>query len=101
MNQRVYVTGLGAVSPVGLDLDSTWESLILGKSGINQISSFETSELLTTIAAEITDFDPIGILGLKESARIDRFVQLACVASLEAVSNSNLEINSSNCMFFT
>ena len=97
MNQRVYVTGLGAVSPVGLDLDSTWESLINGKSGINQISSFETSELLTTIAAEITDFDPIGILGLKESARMDRFVQLACVASLEAVSNSNLEINSSNC----
>ena len=97
MNQRVYVTGLGAVSPVGLDLDSTWESLIHGKSGINQISSFETSELLTTIAAEITDFDPIGILGLKESARMDRFVQLACVASLEAVSNSNLEINSSNC----
>ena len=66
MNQLVYVTGLGAVSPVGLDLDSTWESLILGKSGINQISSFETSELLTTIAAEITDFDPIGNLGLKE-----------------------------------
>ena len=96
MNQRVFVTGLGAVSPVGLNLCSTWESLIHGKSGINQISSFDTENLLTTIAAEIPDFDPVSILGLKESARMDRFVQLACVASLEAVAHANLDINPSN-----
>ncbi|MFL2762208.1 MAG: beta-ketoacyl-ACP synthase II [Dehalococcoidia bacterium] len=96
MNQRVFVTGLGAVSPVGLNLNSSWESLIQGKSGINQISSFDTENLLTTIAAEIPDFDPVSILGLKESARMDRFVQLACVASLEAVAHANLDINPSN-----
>ena len=96
MHQRVFITGLGAVSPVGLNLDFTWQSLINGKSGVNHISSFDTEGLPTTIAAEISDFDPVGILGLKESSRMDRFVQLACVASLEAVEQANLVINSEN-----
>ena len=92
MTNRVVITGIGIVSPVGLDRAKTWKHLLAGKSGIDQISSFDTEGLQTTIAAEVKDFDPEGPLGKKQARRMDRFAQLGAVASLEAVEHSNIKI---------
>ena len=97
MSERVFVTGYGAVSPVGLTSKSTWENLCDGVSGIDHIASFDTEGYETTFAAEITDFDPDQYVGRKQARRMDRFVQLAAASSLEALENSGLKINSSNC----
>tara|TARA_A100001037_G_scaffold287657_1_gene297427 strand:- start:64930 stop:66219 length:1290 start_codon:yes stop_codon:yes gene_type:complete len=93
---KVVVTGIGIVSPVGLDRETTWNSIVKGQSGINTINSFDTEGLETTIAAQVNDFDPTNYISLKESKRMDRFVQFAVAASLEAVSQADLNINSSN-----
>ena len=67
MQAEVSVTGIGIVSPVGLDTQSTWSSLIKGKSGINTIRSFDTTDFSTTIAGEIPDFDPLNYLDRKQA----------------------------------
>ncbi len=92
MSSRVVITGIGIVSPVGLDRATTWKSLLAGKSGIDHISSFDTDGFRTTIAAEVKGFDPEGTLGKKQARRMDRFTQLGAVASLEAVEHSNIKI---------
>ena len=58
MSNRVFVTGLGAITPVGLDIVDTWGSLISGKSGIGKITSFDAENYKTQIAAEVTNFEP-------------------------------------------
>ena len=93
---RVVVTGIGMVSPLGLDRESTWEGLVEGRSGVDQITSFDTCGYTTTIAAEVKDFEPESLLGRKEARRMDRFVQLAVVAALEAQSHAGLSINGNN-----
>lgn len=96
MSNRVFVTGLGAITPVGLNLADTWESLIAGKSGIDTITSFDAENYKTQIAAEVTDFDPAEYLEKKQVRRLDRFVQFAVGAALQAVDHANLKINSGN-----
>ena len=96
MKRRVVVTGLGAVSPVGLTRDSTWESLIAGKSGIDRISSFDAEELESTIAGEVTGFDATDHVSRKEARRMDRFVQLAAAATLEAAGQARVSSNGTN-----
>ena len=93
---RVVVTGVGAVSPVGLDADSTWKNLLAGKSGADQITSFDTDGYGTTIAAEVKGFDADGLLGRKEARRMDRFVQLGAGAALEAVEDAGVVITDDN-----
>ena len=93
---KVVITGIGIVSPVGIDRETTWNSITRGHSGIATIDSFDTDGLETTIAAQVNNFDPTNYISLKESRRMDRFVQLSVAASLEAVNQSNLEINTSN-----
>lgn len=93
---KVVITGIGIVSPVGLDKESTWKNLLQGKTGIDTIQSFDPNTLETTIAAEIPDFDPIERIGKKESRRMDRFVQFGVVAALEAVDDAKLRINNQN-----
>ena len=68
MKNRVVVTGIGVVSPLGLDRPSTWENLVAGKSGVEQISSFDAEGYRTTIAAEVKDFDAASFVGRKGSA---------------------------------
>tara|TARA_Y100001936_G_scaffold60222_1_gene59365 strand:+ start:4304 stop:5539 length:1236 start_codon:yes stop_codon:yes gene_type:complete len=92
MSKKVMVTGLGLVTPIGNQVDITWNNLINGKSGIDYIKSFDPEEYETKIAAEVKEFDPSEILGRKESKRLDRFSQFACVASKEAVNHSGLDI---------
>ena len=97
MKNRVVVTGIGIVSPLGLDRQSTWHSLIAGKSGVAPITSFDTEGYRTTIAAEVKGFDAAAFVGRKEARRMDRFVQLGAVAALEAVEHAGLKVTSDNC----
>jgi 3-oxoacyl-[acyl-carrier-protein] synthase II len=87
------VTGLGALTPVGLDAPSTWKALVAGQSGIGPITQFDASGLATRIAGEVTGFDPVEALGSKRTHRSARFSQLAIVAAREAVADSGLDID--------
>jgi 3-oxoacyl-[acyl-carrier-protein] synthase II len=87
---RVVVTGMGVVTPLGLDVQTTWDAMIAGKSGVARITQFDPSRLTTTIAAEVKDFDSSAVLDRKEQRRNDRYVQLALVASREAMSQAGL-----------
>ena len=92
MADRVVVTGIGLVTPVGSDRKTTWDSLLEGKSGIDYISLFDAEGFESRIAAEVNDFDAAPILGRKEARRLDRFAQFACVAALEAVEDAGLDM---------
>ncbi|MDE2842905.1 MAG: beta-ketoacyl-ACP synthase II [Chloroflexota bacterium] len=90
--QRVFVTGLGVISPLGLEIQSTWESISAGKSGIDFITAFDTEGFDTTFAAEVKGFDPEAYLERKESRRMDRFAQFAAVAAQEACRNAGIDL---------
>ena len=92
MTERVVVTGIGLVTPIGLDRKSTWDSLIEGKSGIDYISLFDAEGYESRIAGEVNEFDATAALGRKEAKRLDRFAQFACVAALEALEHANLNM---------
>ena len=92
MRRRVVVTGLGCISPIGNNLPDTWSALISGKSGAGPITHFDASRHKTQFACEVKGFDPVSILGGKESRRMDRFCQFAVVAALEALTHSGLSI---------
>jgi beta-ketoacyl-acyl-carrier-protein synthase II len=91
-DQRVVVTGIGAVTPNGLDLASTWEAVRSGKSGIGPIRGFDASALEVRIAGEVRGFDPVAHLGRKEARRADRNAQLALVAAEQALCAADLAI---------
>ena len=93
---RVVITGLGMVSPLGLDVAANWEALISGKSGITNITLFDASKLATRFAGEVKGFEPTSYINRKEARRMDRFAQLAVVASQQAVKQANLNIDDSN-----
>lgn len=94
--RRVVVTGLGAVTPVGANIESSWAAMLAGKSGIAQISRFDTTGYACRIAGEATDFSPEGIIEPKELKKMDRFIQMGMVAGIEAVEDSGLEITDEN-----
>ena len=96
MKRRVAVTGVGMVSPVGLDTAETWEALIQGRSGVGHVTRFDTSKFPTKIAAEVKGFDPLLYLTVKEVRKMDLFIQYAISASDYAVNASGLEINAEN-----
>ena len=89
--QRVFITGVGIVSPLGLDAESTWEGLVAGKSGIDYITAFDTESFDTRIAGEVKGFDPERYLERKDARRMDRFAQLAAVAAREACHQAQLD----------
>ena len=92
MTDRVVVTGIGLVTPVGLNSESTWNSLVDGRSGIDYISLFDAEGYESRIAGEVDNFDASAALGRKEAKRLDRFSQFACVAALEALEHANLNM---------
>lgn len=91
-SERIVVTGLGAVSPIGAGVDATWEAALAGRSGIAPISRFDASELPVRFAGEATDEVDLGDLPEKETRRFDRFVRLALAAAREAVRDAALEV---------
>jgi 3-oxoacyl-[acyl-carrier-protein] synthase II len=93
MSRRVVVTGLGVVSPVGKDVNTFWNSLCSGKSGISRIESFDASNYPSRIAGEIKDIDFSGIVEPKEVNRTDRNILFALFAAEQAVRDSGLDLN--------
>src|SRR6266851_3205891 len=89
--RRVVVTGLGAVTPVGGDARSTWQSAVEGRSGIDFIRSFDASAFPVRVAAEVKDFDPTTVASIREVRRLDRNVLLALAAATEAVADAGLD----------
>jgi len=89
--RRVVVTGLGALSPLGNDVASTWEGMVTGRSGIATITRFEPSRTKTTIAGELKGFDPEALFEKREARRMDRYVQVYLAAAVQAIADSGLD----------
>jgi len=96
LNRRVVVTGVGLVTPLGIGVTETWESLCAGKSGVGDITRFDVSNYQTRIAAEVKDFHAEDFLPKKEAKRTERFIAYAVAAARMAIENSGLVINGSN-----
>jgi 3-oxoacyl-[acyl-carrier-protein] synthase II len=90
--RRVVITGLGMVSSLGLDVDSSWEALIAGKSGVNEITLFDTTGYPVHFACELKDFDPTVWIDRKAARRMDRFAQIVLAAAHQAHQDSGLDI---------
>lgn len=89
---RVVITGLGAITPVGLSTDDVWDSVINGRSGIAPITQFDTSELRCQFAGEVRGFDPADYLEKKEVRRTDPVIQFTVAAAREAMKDSDLRM---------
>ena len=96
MKRRVVITGLGAITPLGNDVESFWNSIKLGENGIDEISLFNAENLKVKMVAEVKNFDVNNFIDKKESKRMDRYTQFALIASDEAIKDSNLDLNSLN-----
>jgi len=94
MSKRVVITGLGAVTPVGNNVKTFWDSLLAGKSGVDKITAFDSTNYPTKIAGEVKDIDFTGIVDQKEVNRTDRFILLAVHAADEAIKDSGLNLAS-------
>jgi 3-oxoacyl-[acyl-carrier-protein] synthase II len=90
VSRRVVITGLGAITPLGHDVASTWEALKAGKSGIRRITAWDPSNYATHFAGEVLDFDPLKYMERREARRMDRVTQFATVAAAEALRDSQL-----------
>ena len=95
-SRRVVITGMGAISPLGLDVPTTWQNLIDGKSGIGPITRFDTTGLGVTFAGEAHGFDPLNYMTAKEARRSDRFTQFAIAALEEVLAQSGLIVDDHN-----
>lgn len=90
---RVVITGVGAITPLGLNVADTWQGLLAGRSGIDHIKRFDTSELQTTFAGEVKGFDPANYIDKKEIRRLDPYLQFAIAAAQEAVADAKLDFS--------
>ena len=89
--RRVVVTGIGIVSPVGNDLDSSWKNIVNGVSGIDHITMFDATNYATKFAGEVKNFSTEGFFDAKEARRTDRFIQLGVVAGVQAIRDSGID----------
>ena len=94
--KRVVVTGLGAITPLGNDVETTWENAIAGKSGAGPITHFDASLFKTRFACEVKDFNPADLFDPKEARKYDRYSQLAVHAAKEAMADSKLDLEKEN-----
>ncbi|SHE72149.1 beta-ketoacyl-ACP synthase II [Clostridium fallax] len=94
MERRVVITGMGAVTPIGNNVESFWNGIRSGKCGINEIDTFDITEQKVKLAALVKDFKPEDFIDRKEARRMDRFCQLALAAATEAMEDSGLDLNS-------
>ncbi|EJL26753.1 beta-ketoacyl-ACP synthase II [Brevibacillus sp. BC25] len=91
--EKVVVTGMGVISPIGNTVNQFWNSLVQGKSGISHIDTFDTTRNKTKIAGLVRDFDPVERFGRKEARRMDRFCQFALAAVEEALEDAELRLD--------
>jgi len=94
--ERIVITGMGTVNPLGLTVAETWKNVTNGVSGVGPITLFDSSPLLVHIAAEVKGFDPANYMDAKEARRRDRFEQLTSAAAKEAIHSSGLEVTEAN-----
>lgn len=94
--KRVVVTGLGAVTPIGKDVETTWNNAINGVSGAGPITQFDASKFKTQFACEVKDFDPGQYFDRKELRKADRYTQLAVAASEQCIADSNMDFEKEN-----
>jgi 3-oxoacyl-[acyl-carrier-protein] synthase II len=92
--RRVVITGLGAVTPLGRDVESTWDGLVAGRSGAGEITQFDSSGYAVHFACEVKDFDPTEYIDRKQARRMDRFAHLIVAAARQAQADSGLAIES-------
>jgi len=96
MKNRVVVTGLGMLSPLGNDVDSSWKAILSGKSGVVSLESFKQAGLSTHFAATVKDFDVESYMSKKDARKFDKFIQFGVAAASQAIKDSGLEINEAN-----
>ncbi len=94
--RRVVVTGLGCISPLGNSVETTWEGILAGKSGVNLIENFDTEKFTTKFAAQVKDFDPAQYMNPKDTKKMDGFIQYGYAAAVEAIRDSGIEANEQN-----
>src|SRR5687767_3766029 len=94
--ERVVITGMGTVNPLGLTVEESWKNVVNGLSGVGPITLFDPSTLNVHFAAEVKGFEPDRYMDPKEARRRDRFEQLGIAAAKEALANSGLEITDAN-----
>lgn len=94
--RRVVVTGLGAITPVGVNVSSSWQAMLDGVSGIGSIHAFDAGEFPCSIAGEVTDFDPAAYMPEKEARKMDRFMQFGISAGAQALDDSGIEVTDEN-----
>ena len=92
MRRRVAITGLGILSPVGLNLQESWHNLLAGRSGIDRVTRFDPEGYPSQIAGEVKGFEPDAVFPKREQKKVDLFIQYAVAAALEAVTDSGLTI---------
>ena len=93
---RAVVTGMGAITPLGIGLDTFWDGLTSGRSGISCIQNFDATDLEVRIAGEVHGFDPKEFMDFKAARRMERFAQFGVAAAREAIANAGLEITDEN-----
>ncbi|MBC2478274.1 beta-ketoacyl synthase N-terminal-like domain-containing protein, partial [Clostridium beijerinckii] len=96
MKRRVVITGMGALTPIGNNVDTFWNSTKEGMLGIDFITAIDKELMDVKIAGEVKNFNPEIIFGKKEVKRLDRFVQFALAASDEAIKDSGIDLNKIN-----
>jgi beta-ketoacyl-acyl-carrier-protein synthase II len=96
MNQRVVITGLGCISPLGNDVTTTWQNLLDKQSGVESITRYDTTDYVCKIAAEVKEFDGSSLFGAREARRMDRGTQFSLAAAQQAIQEAGLEITDAN-----
>ncbi|MGH8105400.1 MAG: beta-ketoacyl synthase N-terminal-like domain-containing protein, partial [Arenimonas sp.] len=94
--RRVVITGMGIASPIGNTLETAWDSIKNGRSGIGQITHFDATPLATRIAGEVQNFDPKSFLPPKDAKKMDTFIHYGLHAAFDALNDSGLEITEAN-----
>ncbi len=90
---RVVITGMGAVTPLGTEVDTYWEGVLAGESGVDYITLFDTSDCPGKIAAEVKDFDPMDYMDAREARRTSRFIQFATISARKALEDAELDLS--------
>ena len=91
MEKRVVITGIGAITPIGKNVDETWQGILDKKCGIDNITLFDTSTFKTKFAGEVKDYNPQDYFEVKQAKRLDRSSQFAIIAAKEAIKDSGID----------